>query len=232
MPANPLAPQGPRRRHPKMLPDGARDKLLEAVHSARDRLVVTWLGDGGVGSASCVGCTWSTYICVRALRGAMPIAAPACLSPPEQPERRRGQDQTSVAGRKRHRVRWTDQACQPRNGPHLFRLHHHRIPAWVNRSRDAAGAATRRRCGPAVGAGGGARDAVTRRQARRAGSGETACVSAFVHLGGTRCRRRQPGDRPRRRGWASAAMVDEIYGHVDVHDPAFDTALRTAWGEV
>jgi integrase len=33
-------------------------------------------------------------------------------------------------------------------------------------------------------------------------------------------------------GWASAAMVDEIYGHVDVHDPAFDTALRTAWGEV
>jgi integrase len=32
-------------------------------------------------------------------------------------------------------------------------------------------------------------------------------------------------------GWASAAMVDEIYGHVDVHDPKFDKALRTAWGE-
>jgi len=30
-------------------------------------------------------------------------------------------------------------------------------------------------------------------------------------------------------GWASAAMVDEIYGHVDVHDSAFNTALRTAW---
>ena len=29
-------------------------------------------------------------------------------------------------------------------------------------------------------------------------------------------------------GWASAAMVDEIYGHVDVHDPEFDKALRTA----
>ena len=48
LPANPLAPQGPRRRHPKMLPDGARDKLLEAVYSARDRLVVTWLVDGGL----------------------------------------------------------------------------------------------------------------------------------------------------------------------------------------
>jgi integrase len=32
-------------------------------------------------------------------------------------------------------------------------------------------------------------------------------------------------------GWASATMVDEIYGHVDVHDPAFDAALRQVWGE-
>jgi integrase len=32
-------------------------------------------------------------------------------------------------------------------------------------------------------------------------------------------------------GWASAAMVDEIYGHVDVHDPVFDAVLRTVWGE-
>jgi hypothetical protein len=47
MPANPLAPKGPHRRHPKMLPEGAREKLLRAVTSARDRLVVTWLADGG-----------------------------------------------------------------------------------------------------------------------------------------------------------------------------------------
>lgn len=31
-------------------------------------------------------------------------------------------------------------------------------------------------------------------------------------------------------GWASAAMVDEIYGHIDVHDPVFDAALRKVWG--
>lgn len=49
MPANPLSPKGPYRRHPKMLPDGARDKLLAAVNSARDALVVTWLADGGLG---------------------------------------------------------------------------------------------------------------------------------------------------------------------------------------
>jgi Phage integrase family len=32
-------------------------------------------------------------------------------------------------------------------------------------------------------------------------------------------------------GWASARMVEEVYGHVDVHDAAFAAALRTVWGE-
>ncbi len=32
-------------------------------------------------------------------------------------------------------------------------------------------------------------------------------------------------------GWASATTVDEVYGHVDIHDPAFAAALRTVWGE-
>ncbi len=31
-----------------MLPDGARARLLAGVNSARDRLVVTWLADGGL----------------------------------------------------------------------------------------------------------------------------------------------------------------------------------------
>lgn len=49
LPTNPLAPKAPHRRHPKMLPDGARERLLETVNAARDRLVVTWLADGGLG---------------------------------------------------------------------------------------------------------------------------------------------------------------------------------------
>lgn len=32
-------------------------------------------------------------------------------------------------------------------------------------------------------------------------------------------------------GWASAGMVDEVYGHADVHDPVFDRALRAVWGQ-
>lgn len=47
MPANPLAPTRVRRRHPKMAPEGVKQRLLEVVHTARDRLVVSWLVDGG-----------------------------------------------------------------------------------------------------------------------------------------------------------------------------------------
>ncbi|MGH3249971.1 MAG: hypothetical protein ACRDOI_27750, partial [Trebonia sp.] len=32
-------------------------------------------------------------------------------------------------------------------------------------------------------------------------------------------------------GWASVTVVDETYSHADVHDPAFDAALRRVWGE-
>ncbi|SDS47524.1 Phage integrase family protein, partial [Streptomyces sp. TLI_053] len=47
MPANPLAPQRRVRRHSKMLPEGAREQLVDRAACARDRMVVTWLADGG-----------------------------------------------------------------------------------------------------------------------------------------------------------------------------------------
>ncbi|MFD0687603.1 hypothetical protein [Actinomadura fibrosa] len=47
LPADPLEPRRVRRRHPKLLPEGARDRLLEEVHTAGDRMVVTWLADSG-----------------------------------------------------------------------------------------------------------------------------------------------------------------------------------------
>jgi hypothetical protein len=31
-------------------------------------------------------------------------------------------------------------------------------------------------------------------------------------------------------GWASAATVEQVYGHVDVHDPVFTAALEEVWG--
>ncbi|MEV6002166.1 hypothetical protein AB0M25_23550 [Streptomyces griseomycini] len=63
MPANPLAPAERVRRHSKMLPEGTREVLLGAVSCARDRMVVTWLADGGFRMESCAGCAWSTCTC-------------------------------------------------------------------------------------------------------------------------------------------------------------------------
>ncbi|MCX4403963.1 hypothetical protein OG840_19965 [Streptomyces sp. NBC_01764] len=31
--------------------------------------------------------------------------------------------------------------------------------------------------------------------------------------------------------WASMQMVDEVYGHPDLHSPEFTTALKSVWGE-
>ncbi len=69
---------------------------------------------------------------------------------------------------------------------------------------------------------------------RRAGLGATVRPHALRHVftsavldasGGNLLIARDAG------GWASATTVDEVYGHVDVHDAAFDAALRTVWGE-
>jgi integrase len=47
--SNPLTRGAPPRRHPRLLPDGARDGMLAAVRTARDRMIVTWLSDSGIG---------------------------------------------------------------------------------------------------------------------------------------------------------------------------------------
>lgn len=85
MPANPLAPQGPRRRHPKMLPDGTHEMLLATVQSARDRMTITWLADGACGSVSCAGCTWSTCTCARMRRAGSAGARTTCAIDPTIP---------------------------------------------------------------------------------------------------------------------------------------------------
>jgi integrase len=46
--SNPLSHGAPPRRHPRLLPDGARDAMLASVRTARDRMIVTWLSDSGM----------------------------------------------------------------------------------------------------------------------------------------------------------------------------------------
>jgi hypothetical protein len=83
-----------------------------------------------------------------------------------------------------------------------------------------------------VGAGRGPANAGTRRGTRGPGQDPAACVPSHAFTtavldasGGNLLIARDAG------GWASTAVVDEIYAHVDVHDAAFDAALRKVWGE-
>lgn len=232
MPANPLAPQGPRRRHPKMLPDGARGKLMAAVRSARDRLVVSWLADGGLRigelcglhlvdlhlreDAACGQCrTPHLHVCHRPDN---PNHAEAKTKHPWRVE------DGTVCGGLVKRVSpamihtYFDYITieYPRgttdHGMLLVQLHGDRAgQPW-------APVAARRmlaRAGDRAGLG------VVRPHAFR----HTFTSAVLDASGGNPVIARDAG------GWASAAMVDEVYGHLDVHDPVFDAALRKVWGE-
>jgi hypothetical protein len=83
-----------------------------------------------------------------------------------------------------------------------------------------------------VGAGRGPPHAGPGRETGPSGTGETSCFPPQFHLGGLDASDDNLLIACDAGGWASATMVDEVYGHVDVHDPAFDAAVRAVWGEV
>jgi integrase len=231
LPTNPLAPKGPRRRHPKMLPDGARERLLKTVNAARDRLVVNWLADGGLRigelcglhlvdlhlreNAACGECrTPHLHVCHRP---GNPNGAEAKTKHPWRVER------GMVTGGLIKRVSpamvhsyfeyiTTEYPRSVRHGMLLVQLH----GADAGQPWTPVGA--RRMLG---------------RAGKRAGLGlvkphafrHTFTSAVLDAAGGNTLIARDAG------GWASAAMVDEVYGHVDIHDPVFDAALRTVWGE-
>ena len=156
---DPLAPAPVRRRHPKMLPDGARDALAQVVFTARDRMVITWLCDGGFR----VGELCGLHLADLHLRE--DAACRECHSPHvhvcapgRQCQPGGGQDQASVGSRGRHGLRRSDQTGQPSDGAHLFRISDGRVSAARSWARDAAGAVGRAPARGAVGARGCARD--------------------------------------------------------------------------
>jgi integrase len=231
LPANPLAPPPARPRHPRLPPEGGRDKLLEAVSTARDRMVVTWLADGGFrigelcglhladlhlrdGSA-CGQCrTPHVHVCHRA---GNPNRAAAKTKHPWQVEN------GTVTGGLIKRASpamihayfeyvTTEYPAQAGHGMLLVQLH----------GQDAGQPWT-----PDAARG------MLRRAGTRAGLGKI-IPHAFRHgfatavldaSGGNLVIARDAG------GWASATVVAETYAHADMHDPAFDAALRAAWGE-
>jgi integrase len=231
MPANPLAPKGAYRRHPKMLPDGARDGLLAVVSSARDRLAVTWLADGGLRIGELCG----LYLADLHLRE---NAGCGECRPPHLHVCHRPGNPNGAEAKTKHP--WRTEHGAVAGGlvklvsPAMVHAYFEYMTSEYPRGA-GHGMLLVQLHGPSAGqpwAPVGARRMLAR-AGKRAGLGAVK-PHAFRHAftsevldasGGNLMIARDAG------GWASAAMVDEVYGHVDVHDPAFAAALRKAWGE-
>ena len=232
MPANPLAPRGPHRRHPKMLPDGARERLLAAVRSARDRLVVSWLCDGGLRIGELCG----LHLVDLHLREG---AACGQCGTPHLHVCHRPDNPNGAEAKTKHPWRVADGVVTgglvKRVSPAMIHTYFDYITTEYPRGTTDHGMLLVQLHGDRVGqpwAPVGARRMLAR-AGNRAGLGlvrphafRHSFTSAVLDVcDGNLVIARDAG------GWASAAMVDEVYGHVDVHDPVFDAALRTVWGE-
>jgi integrase len=232
LPANPLAPQGPRRRHPRMLPDGTREKLLEIVHSARDRLVVTWLADGGLRIGELCG-LHLIDLHLREDAGCGQCRAPhvhVCHRP-RNPNR--------AQAKTKHPWRIEDGVVTggliKRVSPAMIHTYFDYITTEYPRASTDHGMLLVQLHGDDSGQPWA--PVAARRMLARAGTRAGLGVvkpHAFRHSFTSGVLDASHGNLLVARdagGWASAAMVDEVYGHVDVHDPLFDAALRTVWGE-
>lgn len=231
MPSNPLAPRRVLRRHPKMLPEGARERLVAVANSARDRMVITWLADGGFRIGELCG----LHLADLHLREAAPCGE--CRSPHVHICHRAGNSNRAAAKTKFEwsvddgavrggLIRRVSQAMihtyfeymtieYPQQAGHeMLLVGLHGEDAGRPWTTDAARGMLRR-------VGERAELGVVKPHAFRH-SFATAVLDAS---GGNLVVTRDAG------GWASATTVDEIYAHADVHDPVFDGALRTVWGE-
>ncbi|WP_026151688.1 tyrosine-type recombinase/integrase [Streptomyces prunicolor] len=231
LPTNPLAPKGPHRRHPKTLPDGARERLLETVNAARDRLVVTWLADGGLRIGELCG-LHLVDLHLRENAACGECRAPhlhVCHRPGNL---NRAEAKSKHPWRVEHGI--VTGGLIKRVSPAMVHTYFEYVTTEYPRGAGHGmllvqlhGADTGQPWAPV-----GARRMLGR-AGKRAGLGIVK-PHAFRHSFTSAVLDAADGNTLIARdagGWASAAMVDEVYGHVDVHDPVFDTALRTVWGE-
>ncbi|NBE51991.1 tyrosine-type recombinase/integrase [Streptomyces boluensis] len=231
MPSNPLAPTRTRRRHPKMLPDGARGRLLKVVNAIRDRMVVDWLGDGGFRIGEMCG----LHLSDLHLRSNAECGE--CRAPHAHVCHRDGLVNRSRAKTKHP---WALEDGVIRGGliKRVSPLMIHSYFEYMTCEYPPAaehGMVLVQQHGPRRGmpwATEGARK-MLRRAGSRARLGRIR-PHMFRHDFANAVLDASNGNLVVARdagGWASIQVVDEIYAHVDINDPVFEAALLTVWGE-
>ncbi|MFJ7062620.1 tyrosine-type recombinase/integrase [Streptomyces microflavus] len=230
MPANPLAPAERMRRHPKMLPEGARELLLGAVSCARDRMVVTWLADGGFRIGELCG------LRLVDLHLREQAACGQCRGPHVHICHR---EDNHNRARVKTKSPWTSQdgtvcgGTVRRVSPAMIHTYFEYIttqyPAQAAHGMFLVGLHGPSRGQPWTTA---AARGMLRRAAARVEIGRVV-PHAFRHSFATAVLDAARGNAVIARdagGWASAATVEQVYGHVDIHDPVFTAALDQVWG--
>ncbi|MGW1658380.1 tyrosine-type recombinase/integrase [Streptomyces atratus] len=234
VPSNPLTPpDSMRRRHPKMLPDGARPELLAAVNTARDEMVVTWLSD----STLRIGGLTGLHLVDLHLREN--AGCGECKSPHVHVCHRQNNPNRARAKKKEDWSLTSGVIC----GGEIYRV----SPAMVStyfkymtteyaKHDTGHGMLLIQLAGPTTGEPWTADAArgMLRRAGRRAQLPGRVKPHAFRHTTTSKILAAANGDplvAKAAGNWASAAMVDEVYGHPDLHSPEFSAALTEVWGE-
>jgi integrase len=233
VPVNPLSPKKVvRRRHPKLPPVDARDRLLAAALTDRDRLLVTWLADGGfrIGElcglhlvdlhlrkdARCGECrARHVHICHRERN------ANGARAKSKRPWGIRADD--VVTGGTIRRV-------SPAMMHSYFAYMTSEYPHDADHGMLLV-SLTEGNCGAPWS------PAAAREMLARAGS--RAGLSrinphSFRHQFATDVMKAAKGNSLIARdagGWASVTTVEQVYGHMDADDPILAAALQQVWGD-
>ncbi|MEH6376088.1 integrase [Streptomyces sp. KLMMK] len=234
MPANPLKRSRPaKRRHPKMLPEGAKPELLGNVRSARDAMVVTWLSDTSLRIGGLTG----LHLVDLHLRENAECGE--CRSPHLHVCHRWGNPNRATA---KIKPQWSlvDGVI---TGGEIYRASSAMMSSYFaymtteyRRLAGGHGMLLIQLEGPRAGEPWSAAAArgMLRRAGRRADLPGRIVPKAFRHEFTNKVLDASGGDPFVAKAvgnWSSARMVDEVYGHPDLHSPEFGAALEAVWGE-
>ncbi|WP_328978406.1 tyrosine-type recombinase/integrase [Streptomyces canus] len=234
MPSNPLAPpRGTRRRHPKMLPDGARPDLMGSVNTARDEMVVTWLSD----STLRIGGLTGFHLVDLHLREN--AACGECESPHVHVCHRHNNPNRARAKKKEDWRLVDGVIC----GGEIYRVSPAMISSYFKymtteytKHATGHGMLLIQLSGPKIGEPWTADAArgMLRRAGQRAELPGRIKPHAFRHTTTSKVLHAAKGDAAVAKAvgnWASAAIVEAVYGHPDLHSPEFSAALLSVWGD-
>lgn len=238
VPANPLNSRkrssGRRRRHPKMLPDGARPDLLEVVNTARDEMVVTWLSDTSLRIGGLTG----LHLVDLHLRD--DAACGECKSPHLHVCHRWG-NVNGAAAKIKPEWEMVDGVITKgeiyRASPAMVSSYFKYMTTEYAKYAAGHGMLLIQLSGPNRGEPWTADAArgMLRRAGRRASLPGRITPKAFRHQFTNDVMDAADGDplvAKTAGNWASAQMVEEVYGHPDLHSPEFTAALQATWGEI